>query len=253
MDGVRPILKRDGTPYREITEREPNWAWSRRMWGWGVEQTVTHGIYLQDDLYISDDFWLVVDAMVRAVPNRVISLISNHPLSERSLASGHAWFLMCDCLGSGYIFPTMLMKAFLDWRDGLGEVARTYNEDFLITCWQFLTGRRSWCPVPTVIQTHHDDEVQTTNAREARYLFRQAYITWKLASAAGLPITTRDYWLPTTYSPIDFGFHVQHRQAAGIDSRTGLPMQFEPTEEVLEAHCRLLPHVRSDHIATNSK
>lgn len=228
MERVRPTIARPGTPYCEITDRAPNHVWSRKMWGWGASQATTHTVYLQDDLRIHDQFWPVVEAMVRAVPNRVISLISNHPLSDRALAEGHAWFRMSETLGSGYIVPTVLMGAFLEWRDhNPAHVVADTCEDFLLTRWEAATGRRSWCPIPTVIQTI--DDIATTNPKIS-YPFRRSYITWDDPRVAGRPITDVAFWTPQQPPP-DFG------PSVGNDSR--LPRGPFANQDILDAHYRL--------------
>jgi hypothetical protein len=225
MEINRPKIRRAGMPYKEITDRAPNHVWSRTMWGWGVSQTVTHTVYLQDDLRISSNFWPVVEAMVRAVPNRIISLISNHPLSDRALAAGHTWFRMCETLGTGYIVPTVLMSAYLDWRDRLpGSQLSSLCEDFVLSRWEAETGRRSWCPIPTVIQTM--DTIQTTNP-SVSYPFRRSYITWEHPAVADKPLTSIDYWTPKTLPP-DYG------PTVGNDSR--LPRGPFANAEILDAH-----------------
>ena len=231
MEALRPQLNIPGIPYREITERAHNSVWSRSMWGWGAVQKRTHGVYLQDDVRLCGDFWPVVDAMVRAVPNRVISLIANHPFSERALAAGHAWFRMCETLGTGYVIPTILLGAFLEWRDRHSEeFLRAHCEDFLITLWQAETGRQSWHPVPTILQTQ-DDAIDSTNPDSA-YPFQRSYLTADdpVIAKKNLPLTDALYWIPRELPP-DFGSCVSN------DPR--LPRGPFVQDEILSAHYRL--------------
>ena len=199
---MRPAIVLADLPYREITERAPNHVWSRSMWRWGAAQARSHTVYLQDDLRVHPRFWDIVEAMVRAVPNRVISLIANHPLSDTALRAGHAWFRMCETLGAGYIVPTALMGAFLAWADNLPPAeAASLCEDYTLSRWQYETGRRSWCPVPTIIQTI--DDVETTNP-SISYPFRRSYITWEDPRVKHVDLTVASYWTPKTQPP-DFG------------------------------------------------
>jgi len=199
----RPILLRAGThvAYREICEKAPNWVWSRIMWGWGAAQGVTHGVYLQDDIDLHPDFWNVVRAMVRAVPNRVLALLSNHPFAPRALAEGHHWLRCGETLGTGYIVPTALMGSFLDARDRRPGTLRTETEDFQLTRWLVETGRRAWHPIPGILQTK--PEIPTTDARHV-YPCRKGYVPWTDARFEGAPLTSTDYWTPRTLPP-DYG------------------------------------------------
>jgi hypothetical protein len=218
MDGIA------GT-YREITDRAPNHIWSRVMWRWGAAQPASHTVYLQDDLELAPAFWMIVRAMVRAVPNRVIGLIANHPLSFRAQERGHAWFRMCETLGSGYIVPTCLMGVFLDWESRQSDTAKRECEDFVLTRWEFETGRRSWCTIPSIIQTI--DDIGTTDPRVS-YPFRKSYITWRDV-ADPKALTDAAYWTPRT-APPDFG------PSVGNDTRLGRgPFA---NDEVLQAHYR---------------
>ncbi len=208
MEKLRPKILRADTRYHEVTDKAPNHVWSRIMWGWVAAQPVTHGVCLQDDVRIIGDFWPVIEAMVRAVPNRVISLISNHPFSERALASGHVWFRMCEVLGTGYIIPTVLMGSFLDWRDRhVEEVLRVTCEDFLITSWLAETGRKAWCPIPTIIQTM-DNEIQSTNP-DVSYPHQRSYLTADDPAVAGKDLSDVNYWKTSTLPP-DFGYCVSN-------------------------------------------
>ncbi len=231
MEELRATLVQPGMLYREITDRAPNHVWSQIMWLWGIAQAATHIVFMQDDLKVPPEFWAILSAMVRAVPNRVLSLISNHPMSERAHAEGHVWFRMCETLGSAYVFPIALLGVFLDWRARLPTRDSTsINEDFLITRWQYTTGRRSWCPVPSLVQTR-DDEIESTNPREGRYLFRQSYIDWTDPRVAGAALTSVEHWTPKTLPP-DYG------PVVAYDCR--VPGHGPFTEiEVAEAHHQL--------------
>ncbi len=230
MDRVRPMLRAVGSTYCEITDRAPNHVWSRRMWGWGVQQlAATHVLFAQDDLRFHPDFPAVLAAMVRAVPNRVIALLGNHPCSERALVEGHRWYQLCEVLGAGYVFPRALLACFLDWRDR-HPMRERWNEDFQITLWLARTGRRAWTPIPSSIQTMGDDMIDSTNAAEGRYLFRSAYIDWTDPRISG-DLASVDYWRPHT-APLDFGGTVQD------DWRTRAANAF-PEPLVFAAHRRI--------------
>jgi len=238
MVRMRAVLNGWAVAYREVTERLPNADWSRLMWGWGAMQAATHVVFLQDDLDVAPAFWPMLSAMVRAVPHRVISLIGNHPHAERALDRGEAWWCMCEVLGSGYVIPSPLLGVFLDWRDRLGERARTANEDYLISSFLFATGRKAWCPVPTPIQTRPDHAIASTNPLVAMtYLFRQSYLAWDDPRAAGLPVTDPHYWRPPL-QPLDFGFNVTTPEPTRFDPH-GLPIDGQLDEQLVVLHHRI--------------
>ena len=228
LERMRPsLMKTHHLAHRVFDEKAPNWKWSRDMWGWGASQSVTHTVYVQDDLELAEDFWLMVKAMVAANPNNVIALLSNHPFAVRAAVAGHNWYKCCEVLGAGYVFPTALMGAFLEWRDGRsqGEIKST-NEDAMMTNWLWMTGRRAWNPIPAPIQSQNDI-IDSTNPREGRYLFRASYVFAK-------PKDRWDaygYWVPRLHVE-DYGYSVSDAKPGGGDWPQGPPV----SPDVLRAH-----------------
>ena len=157
--------------YREERERAPWWVWSENQWRWGAAQDIaSHALLLQDDAIVGSFnrrmtvVWPMLQAMVAARPNDVISLHCLHPAAMTLARDGVRWASTCDGLvGLGYIFPRKVLAEFLDWRPknlrpgGAQELA----EDSHINVWAVSTGRRILHPLPTVID--HDTTVGSTN------------------------------------------------------------------------------------------
>ena len=225
--------------YHEVTDRLPNWQWSQRMWTWAHAETratgATHAVLLQDDLDLHPLFWPVLRAAVGAAHNRVISLIANHPYSRRAVDRGDHWFLTSECLGSGYVLPAPLLHAFLEWRSRLptGRL-RSTNEDFLITCWVNATRRRTWHPVPSLID--HRCDIASTNPRD-KYPFRRSYVRWDAAAVAHQDVRLVDTWRPER-EPLDFGF-----DATSGDIPLGVDPGWPPSRQdpaILAEHARIV-------------
>lgn len=238
---MREILRptENTVGYHEVTDRLPNWQWSQRMWMWAHAEAratgATHAVFLQDDLDLHPLFWPVLRAAVGAVHNRVISLIANHPYSRRAADRGDGWFLASECLGSGYVLPAPLLHAFLEWRSHLptGRL-RSTNEDFLITCWVNATRRRTWHPVPSLID--HRRDIASTNPRD-KYPFRRSYVRWDAAAVADRDVRLVDTWRPER-EPLDFGFDATSGDVAlGVDPGHP-PWRQEPA--ILAEHARIV-------------
>jgi hypothetical protein len=234
LERMRPILmKTHHLAHRVFDEKAPNWKWSRDMWGWGVSQSVTHTVYVQDDLELAEDFWPMVKAMVAANPNNVIALLSNHPFAVRAAAAGHNWYKCCEVLGAAYVFPTAMMGAFLEWRDTRTEgIIKSTNEDAMMTNWLWFTERRAWNPIPAPVQSKND-VIDSTNPREGGYLFRASYVF----AGKGFNYRPLD-WINQAYWEIrphveDYGYSVSRSTP---DMRDGWP-QGPPVEgSVKRAH-----------------
>jgi len=208
MKRMRDILKpQEMLAYREVTDRAPNWQWSGSMWHWGREAArsmrATHAVFLQDDLDLHPDFTTVLGAMAHAVHNRAIGLIANHPYCRRAVERGDAWYLTSECLGSGYVLPLVLLDLFLQWRSTLPEHRlRTTNEDYLLTCWLNMTGRRTWHPLPSPID--HRTDLASTNPKDG-YPFRRSYVRWDANAVISRDLRDKETWT-TAQPPLDFGF-----------------------------------------------
>jgi hypothetical protein len=209
MVQMRAVARPDTcVAYREITERMPNWQWSGLMWQWASDAAqahseITHAVFLQDDLMLHPEFQDVLRAVVTAVPNRLLSLMPNHPYARRSLARSDAWYLTSDCLGSGYVFPIIVLDEFLRWRSrqSASRIQSTC-EDYLVTCWVNATGRRTWHTVPGLID--HRRDIETTNP-SIGYTFRRSYAPWTARECVQRTLTDAASWAATK-SPLDFGF-----------------------------------------------
>lgn len=241
MERMRSSLRpgESAVAYREITDKVPNWQWSQTMWTWALQSAETHGathvVFLQDDLDVCPDFWRTLRAMLDTAYNRVLGLIANHPFSRRSVERGDKWFLTSECLGSGYSMPTKLLRQFVDWRASLPTWRiRTTNEDFLITCWVNATRRRTWHPVPSLID--HRLDIASTNIKD-HYPFRRSYVRWDAAAVVGADLTSATTWHPPQ-PPLDFGFDSTNGNVA-----LGLDPGHPPTRQdraILDEHARIV-------------
>ena len=168
---------------RVFGEREPNWAWSERMWRWALESRATHLLQIQDDVIVGPEFWDHLTAMVRAVPDEIIGL-------ESVLAMGSPWYTTTDCLvGVGYVMPTRCarrsadhasLEELLEFRGELRgaephEGFKRINEDQLIGLYSFVRGTRIWHPCPTIID--HDTDLKSTYGNDAHTHRRPARST----------------------------------------------------------------------------
>jgi hypothetical protein len=160
---------------RFFEDREPNYAWSAKLWTWSVETEASHLLQLQDDAIVAPDFWRRLRTMVEAVPDAVIGLEAAHPKGPE--VEG-CWYTTADMLiGVGYVVPTAMLREFLAWRARLRKGAiESVNEDTLLGVWCLATEQRIWHPVPTIID--HDTTVASTYGNDT-HEHRRPSVTWR--------------------------------------------------------------------------
>lgn len=177
--------------YRIFSDKEPNHAWSEKMWVWGAARSHTHFLTLQDDAIVCDDFWEALTNVLDCYPDDVIGLHVAHPASKAALLDGASSISTRDYLvGVSYCLPTALLREFLAWRsEGLKEGAvEAINEDTLLALWCASTGRRIIHPIPALVthdislvsgyaNDHHSNRVSPT--------FNQGDDRWAYGGWAG--------------------------------------------------------------------
>ena len=169
--------------YAQFADREPRWEWSRKLWGWCVEQPVTHCLVIADDTMLGPHALATVLAMIEAVPDRAIGLTSQHPTAPKLFHDGTRWYKAASpwLVGWAYLLPRPMLAAFLEWRDVQsrqlleGDVGA---DDQLINAFLASKGTTTWHP--TLTPFDHD---------------------LALDSAMGHPIETKGRREPSTKVP----------------------------------------------------
>lgn len=187
--------------YYLCDNREPNWAWSERIWRWGaaLPDKVTHVVYLQDDVrVVPGRFWPSLWALLALYPDELVGLETIHPrASTFALGGSRAYRVRDCCIGVGYVWPrhlrARLLQQFLGFRESRlrpgafeeltsdGHVA--LSEDTLMAVWAHATEHKVLSPLPTIID--HDLSVPSTYGHDAGH-GRRPCPTWKDWPAADL-------------------------------------------------------------------
>jgi hypothetical protein len=190
--GVWPGVPR--ARYREFTDREPNHAWSARLWRWLAETGASHCLVLQDDVLIAPNFWPALRAMLEVVPGEVVGLEVVHPAAGALAQDGHKWFTTSEGLvGPGYVLPRELLEEFLRWRSSKLKpgAIEAITEDTLLCCWLLATGRKCWHPLPTLID--HDTSIASTYGNDG-HANRRPRIRWDTAGGWGAELEQPGWW-----------------------------------------------------------
>jgi len=213
------------------------WALDQWRWAAGVKPAglpaPTHHVFMTDDLHIiepqndgSGHFWQVLNAMVEAVPDGILGLLSNHPAAPRLALEGQRWYRTNSWLvGPCYVLPHKHLMRFLEYFEALppgnkqdGQIGYR-NDDSSLNEW--ITGRggpgETYHPLPTIIE-HRNDIGSTVGHGDEFSLERVSWRTIRTAtkdetgtihwsaSAWNAPtpreMTSADFWAGASTAPL---------------------------------------------------
>lgn len=147
--------------------KAPPHVWSERQWRAALKPGFTHGLFLNDDLILADEFWEKLEDRIDQRPNDILSLYCSDPRAAELHAKGHRWYTSTDGLiGNAYIYPIWLLEKFLDWRQTalVPGVIETLSEDQLINLFAMATGRKIFHTIPSLVE--HDVSIASAYGNE---------------------------------------------------------------------------------------
>ena len=172
------------SPFREHAR-----LWCDKLWAWaseGDEDTVC----LNDDAILCSDFPAVCEAMVEAVPDRILSL-HTQPVEALALASNGARWARCYWLsGVAYLLPAAearRLHAF--WGALPWSFASEINEDVagIMACWD--AQKPCWMPIPSPVK--HDTSTASSLGYD-HHAMRSTCVGWE--DFPGVDMTNPAYW-----------------------------------------------------------
>lgn len=154
----------------------PASEWSNEMWLWGASQDVTHFVSVQDDTEVCPDFWDALTAMVKAVPDKVISLHTSAPQAADLAARGERWARCYWLTGPGYVFPIAKLRELLEWRSRQpADWVKAQPEDNLAIHWAWDIQEPFWSCIPALVK--HDTKVPSVLKHDGHAL-RTTNVAW---------------------------------------------------------------------------
>lgn len=187
-------------------DREHYTAWSKKVWGFLETSECTYGLQLQDDTIVAPNFWRVLRAMLAIVPDEVICLESAHPAAPLYHLEGRRWFTTSDMLiGNAYVAPRDVYRDFRIWRETRLKpgALETITEDTLFGLYCLVTGRKIWCPVPTIVD--HDLAVPSTCGNDA-HPNRRPRIRWDNAGVDVHELEHPSFWCENDVPHVGRGY-----------------------------------------------
>jgi hypothetical protein len=151
-----------------FADREPHWAWSKRIWHWGLESKGAWLVQLQDDMQVPADFLGVATAALSRAPAGadVVALTTIHPIARELARQGHRWHrTRAWLMGNAYALSHAFLAEFVPWVESNEATARVTCEDALINRYCVETGRDVFHTLPSLAE--HDLSVPSTWAEQA--------------------------------------------------------------------------------------
>lgn len=169
-------------------------AWMLAQWTWSARQSVQWCVFATDDLALAPRFLDILAAMLEAVPDKPIGLLSNAPRAPELADAGHRWYRTGSWIvGPMYVLPAPMLRDFLRWYEGLpiGEKIgpASWNDDNAINQWVSSHGPgESYHPLPTPIEHDSDGDLPSTVGHGDQY--SRERVSWRRVQhpASGLKI-----------------------------------------------------------------
>lgn len=161
------------TDYRDEGRRDaevpgnpkPRWVdFSLAQWRWSASQSVSHHLFMTDDLKLAPHFWELLEGMIAAAPRSILGLLSNHPSAPHLYVQGLSWYRTnAWVVGPCYVVPHEHMVRFLPWAESYRGAAAGmgWSDDSTLNEWITFHGPgEAWHPIPTIIS--HDRGLLST-------------------------------------------------------------------------------------------
>lgn len=174
--------------------------WSRRLYRAALDRQCSHPVLLNDDIVLHERFVEMVQAMLRAVPDQVISLHSSCAIPK---GYGGAWLRSYNLSGPGYIYPRADLQDLVLFTEAMPEHStawRTHNEDGVAALHAWARQKPIWQTIPALVE--HDTDVPSTLGYD-NHPMRRADNGWRTKSAETLErMTTTEHWTVTDPPPM---------------------------------------------------
>ncbi len=151
-----------------LSDREPHWRWSRRLWRAGLESGADWLVQVQDDVQVPSTFRQATRAALSVAPEGcdVVALFGIHPLARELARQGGRWYrTRAWLMGNGYCLSRAFLAEFVPWAEANEAIARVTCEDALINRYCAQTGRDVFHTMPSLVE--HDLTIASTWAEQA--------------------------------------------------------------------------------------
>ena len=159
MKSLQPLP--DYVELEVFKEKEPCWNWARKAWTWCAGGD--HGLVLQDDAVVCDDFWSRLSEYLLVYSNRVMGLFTSCKEAPDAYAAGHRAAEACGALiGISYAGPGDFFKEAVPYleKDRWENIMHDKGEDTILQ-WVLADNDQSvLLPLPSLVS--HDTALKST-------------------------------------------------------------------------------------------
>jgi hypothetical protein len=205
-------------PVQVFSDVEPNRAWARRMWRWGLSTGADFFLTLQDDVECYPFLPAALDALLPELsPRGILGLAGHHPglkTVRGPWARSRHW-----CVGWAYgmWMPTLEGLVALDASGQGGHL----TEDSFVNTFAGRTGHDIWHTTPSLVD--HLTDLPSTYGNDGRHPFRRSHVRWEGWAS---DLTDPRYWETPSVPLLDTPRAEWTGQLGGVEmQRSGGPLR----------------------------
>lgn len=181
-------------------EKEHARVWAMRVWKWAAQQKPgTPVVILNDDIEVHPKFAAVLEAMVKAVPGKVLALHPQNPATEGLAKANYNWFRCYWLTGPAYLaYPAQYEQWIKFGEKKENEVLWKGNEDNVVIHYSWSQQAPQYTCIPAIVK--HDVEVPSTLGYD-NHPNRVATVLWNDERFKEKDLTDPAYWKPLVDPP----------------------------------------------------
>lgn len=160
-ENVQKLLSKLGLTSDSVTwDDRPNGGdamyTAKKTWLHSLPERATHRLVLQDDVDVCGNLKDVVERIIKAQPNKVISLINFlHPLNYPN-AYNSPYYTVHTFAGCAIIMPSQIIKPCMKWCDESDNEVLKPHDDLMISEYCQIHGVPMLTVLPCIVQ--HPDK-----------------------------------------------------------------------------------------------
>lgn len=127
-------------------------CWYNAQIAWLRRGKLPYHLVLQDDLEIPPNFEIIVNNVIKALPDHVISLYSPRWVTKRKTSN---WCVQNGLNGQAVLMPTAFVDEWLSWTKIYCVVKpqRIFNSyDNRLSLWLHFNNKVCYFPIPSIVQ-----------------------------------------------------------------------------------------------------
>jgi SAM-dependent methyltransferase len=158
--------------------------WFRSAIDWGLDQSASHFLLMQDDARVPPGFWEHLHGVIAAKPNHVISLYTIHVGAKSMGNAGLKWIATMDLVpGVAWLMPMAVLRQMRRWEETALRPGYELRmpEDSRVGMFCAVHALPILQPIPSLVEHGAPDDNLPSNYGSDKLNSRRASLTWKQA------------------------------------------------------------------------